>query len=236
MEISEIFSDAFKYPLENVRAIGIYLLFSVVMMVGIVIVGFGIGLGSEINSPVLAAIFCILGLVLSILMLLLVEGYILDVMKTGINRVNIAPEIDFSRQISNGAKLIIVAMIYIGIPLIIMALLANINGYLVIVGLILLIIALFVVIMAECRLAKTDSLGEALDIGGAINDISKIGTGKVIGTILIIILLTIAISVFTGVIEQISETLGAILSIILTLYISFVQCRAYGLLYSNLDE
>lgn len=102
-----------------------------------------------------------------------------------------------------------------------------------IVAFILFIIFTFFLTMAEGRLAKTGSLGEALNIPEAAKDISRIGVGKVIAVILLIFIVI-------SVIETILNTLYgnvpqlSILSIIVTPYLSFFSQRASGLLYSDI--
>lgn len=231
----EIIADALKYPIENIRAIGIYLLFSIVMIIGLVIIGIGIGVGSEMNSYALSVLICAIGVIITALMLFLIQGYVLDVVKTGINRENEAPQIDFIRQLSNGLKLFVVALIYIGIPVIIMALLTKIHPYLSFLGIIIYIVAIFACIMAQCRLAKTDRLSEALNVPEAIKDISRVEIKKFIMLLLILAAIGFVLSLISSFIQRYSSPIGSILTVIFTLFMAFVQSRAYGLLYSNIE-
>ena len=98
MEIGEILIDAFKYPLENIKAMGIYLILVIATAMVMVIPGIVIGIGSKQDSFPLSIIACIFGFIILMILLLLLEGYLLDVVKTGINRGNKLPEIDFKRQ------------------------------------------------------------------------------------------------------------------------------------------
>ena len=101
-----------------------------------------------------------------------------DVIKIAINREDNAPEIDPVRQIINGIKLFILAIIYIIIPIIIMAILSAINETLALLGLILgfilLIVFAILLVIAQCRFAKTESLGEALNIGQRYGEFVKL--------------------------------------------------------------
>jgi hypothetical protein len=65
--------------------------------------------------------------------------------------------------------------------------------------------------MAKCRLAKTDNLGDALAIGEAIGDISKVGLGKIIGTVLVIVIILVIVAFIIGLISNANATIGNIL-------------------------
>ena len=84
--------------------------------------------------------------------------------------------------------------------------------------------------MANARLAKTDSLGEALNIPEAFRDISKIGYANVIGVVLIMVIIFIVIN---GILTAVPFL--AILNIIVSPYLMFAMARANGLLYSEVE-
>ena len=236
MKISEILIDAFKYPIENAKALMIYLLLLIAGGMGLFIIGIGIGIGNITESPIIAAIIAIIGFIEFIIMLLLMEGYVLDVVKIGIYRENKSPEIDFSRQILNGLKLLVLALIYVGISIIIIAILVNIHPYLIILGILIYVVAIFSFIMAQCKLAKTDSLTEALNIDVAIKDISKIGILKVVAIVVIFSVISYALTAVTNIIQQYSTIVSLLLAMIFTIYLGFAQSRGYGLLYSHIEE
>ena len=87
--------------------------------------------------------------------------------------------------------------------------------------------------MARCRLAKTDSLGEALAVGEAIGDISRVGIGKLITAILIIIIIAVVILFVTGIVARINTILGNVLLGIAMVYLVLFYHRVIGLLYSE---
>lgn len=102
-----------------------------------------------------------------------------------------------------------------------------------IIGFILFVIFGFLEIMGQCRLAKTDSLGYAVNIPEAFRDIGRIGFGKVIGlTVLIFVIILVINSIISGLNAYIAGF--SILSIIVTPYLSFFAARASGLLYSDI--
>ena len=102
-----------------------------------------------------------------------------------------------------------------------------------IVAFILFVIFGFLETMGQCRLAKTDSLGYAVNIPEAFRDIGRIGFGKVIGlTVLIFVIILVINCIISGLNAYIAGF--SILSIIVTPYLSFFAARASGLLYSDI--
>ena len=102
-----------------------------------------------------------------------------------------------------------------------------------IVAFILFVIFGFLETMGQCRLAKTDSLGYAVNIPEAFRDIGRIGYGKVLA---VIILIFVIIAVINVVITGLNSYIGgfSIISIIVTPYLIFFSARATGLLYSDI--
>ena len=237
MEIGEIITDSLKYPINNIKALIIYIVLGIVAGLVLVLTGVGVGAGAIANSAAATGIVGIIGIIIFFLIYLLILGYELDVINFGIERRDDAPEIDFARQITNGIKWYITCFIYMLIPTIIMIILSYLNQTLgLIVGIILFIIAAFALLMAQCRLAHTDSLGEALNIPEAIKDITKVGIIKIIAVFLILVILGFVVSFILGlfsVLGDVGTYIGAILSGIFTIYLAFVVFRASGLLYSD---
>ena len=101
------------------------------------------------------------------------------------------------------------------------------------IALVLFIIFSFFHYMANARLANTDSLGEALNIPEAFRDLSRIGYGKVIATV---ILMVIIVSAITGILSFVYGKIPmlSILNIIVTPFLMFALNRANGLLYSDI--
>ncbi len=238
MEIGEIISDAAMYPINNVKALVIYVVLGIVAFLALIITGVGL-IGAGEATGLLSGglgILGIVGIIIAIAIFALIVGYMLDVVKIAINREDSAPEIDPVRQIINGIKLFILAIIYMIIPIIIMVILSAINETLgLILGFILLIVFDILLVIAQCRFAKTESLGEALNIGEVINDLKEIGIVKVLAIIIIIGIISYVLSAIATGIGNFSEIIGAILSGIVTIYTAFLQSRAYGLLYSDAE-
>lgn len=237
MEIMEIIMDAINYPLNHMKELGIYIgIMFVIFLILLLTIG-GVAVGASFDSTATVGIVGIIGIVLVLLICLLVEGYGLDVVKLGIERSDDAPSIDIARQVINGCKYIIMSIVYLIIPIIIMAILGAINDTLgLIVGIILLIIFGLALFMGACRLAETESLGYALNVKEAINDIMSVGIVKLLVILIIIIAIGSVLSLIAGLFSghgTIGDIISVIISALVSAYMFFFQNRAIGLLYSD---
>jgi hypothetical protein len=236
MEIGAIISDAISYPLNNVKAMLIYIALGIVAAL---VIGFTAGGVALTADNILAAGgIGLIGMIIALIIYLLISGYCLDIIKIGINKADDAPEIDFARQVINGIKYLIVCVVYLIIPFIIMIILSQINQTLgSIIGIILFIVFAFGLLMGICRLAKNESLGDALNIPEAIKDITKVGIVKILAIIVIFIVLTLIatliVSLF-GNLGDIGTIIGAIIQGIINVYLLFFYNRAVGLAYSDI--
>lgn len=237
MNIGEIISDALVYPFNNIKALVIYVVLGII---GAIIGGAAlVGIVGAFSSTGLASVgfdmIGIVGIIVFILILFLISGYTLDIIKYGIERRADGPGIDIARQISNAFKLIIVDIVYFIVPIIIAFVLGLFlrDWLLIIISLILFIVFALANFMAKCRLAKSDSLGEALAIGEAIGDITRVGIGKIIGTVIVIAIILLIVSFIIGLITNANNTIGSIILGIFSVYFLFFYNRAIGLLYSN---
>ena len=231
MEIGEIISDALHYPFGHVKALVIYMVLSFLVFL---IANFTLG-GATIAEAGGASIgiIGIIGLLLIIVIGLLMDGFALDIIKLGIERSDEEPQLDIVSQIINGIKYLITAIIYFIIPIIVMALLSAVNNTLgAIVGIILFIVFAFAFLMGECRLAKTDSLGYALNIGEAIKDITRIGVVKILAVLIIVAIVVLILNWISALLG--TGIIGSIVSAIIAAYIMFFTSRASGLLYSDI--
>ena len=237
MNIGEIIGDALAYPLHNIKALVLYIVLGII---GAVIGGAALlsiigaftttGWGGIAFSGL-----SIVGVIVFILILFLIAGYTLDIIKYGIERRDDGPGIDIGRQISNAVKLIVVDLVYYIIPAILTLILGLFlrDWLITVISIILFIVFTLANFMAKCRLAKTDSLGEALAIGEAIGDISRVGLGKILGTVILVVIILIIIAFILALISNFNATIGSILLGIVSVYFLFFYNRAIGLLYSN---
>lgn len=237
MNIGDIISDALAYPLHNVKALVLYIVLGIIAAIigGTAIVGFISAAGQKGLSSFALNGVGIVGMLIFIILLFLIEGYGLDIVKFGIERRDDGPGIDFGRQVSNAIKLIAVDIAYYLIPAIIIFVLGLFlrDWILTIISIILLIVFALANFMARCRLAKTDDLGSALAVGEAIGDISRVGIGRLLATVIIVIIIAVVIVLIVGLISKLNNTIGNILLGIAMVYLVFFYHRAIGLLYSD---
>ncbi len=235
MEIGEIIKDAIVYPFNNIKALIIYMIIGIVcgLLGGASLMG--VLLAAQGNNALAAGGFGFIGILILIIGGLLISGYGLDIVKFGIERRDDAPGIDIVRQILNAIKVFIVNIVYYIIPAIIGWLLTTLLGQgilTIIITLIIYIVFAFAQFMAICRLAKYDSLGEALAIGEAIGDVSRVGMLKVLLTIIAVFIIALIVALIIGVISQYNNIIGGILFGLFGVYVAFFYNRAIGLLYS----
>ncbi len=216
MEIMEIIMDAINYPLNHMKELGIYIgIMFVIFLILLLTIG-GVAVGASFDSVATVGIVGIIGIVLVLLICLLVEGYGLDVVKLGIERSDDAPSIDIARQVINGCKYIIMSIVYLIIPIIIMAILGAINDTL---GLIV-----------------AESLGYALNVKEAINDIMSVGIVKILVILIVIFVIGAILNIITGLFSghgTIGDILTLIIAAVVSAYMFFFRNRAIGLLYSD---
>lgn len=235
MEIGEIISDALVYPFQNIKALVLYVILGIIAGIAIAGTVAAVYAGALAKNPFVVLGSGIIGIIVSLFILFVISGYELDIVKYGINRDSDAPGIDFVRQFINGVKLFIVNVVYFIIPIIIGAILAVIFQHWLsgLITAIISIIFAFAAFMGHCRLAKTEDLGNALAIGEAIGDISKVGIVKLLIFIIAIFIIAIVLSLIVGFINGWNSTVGGILMGILGVYLTFFVGRAVGLLYSS---
>ena len=236
MEITEIIGDALVYPLNNVKSLILYVIIGAItgILGGASLIAMATQVSS--NNVVAAGGFGFIGILVMIIGSLLISGYGLDIVKYGIERRDDGPRIDIVRQVLNAIKLIVVSFVYYIIPAIVAWLLFTLLGKgiltLIIVAIIYIVFA-FAQFMAVCRLAKYDSLGEALSIGEAIGDISKVGMLKVLITVIAVFIIGFIIAFICALIYNYHNIIGGLLLGIFGVYAIFFYNRAIGLLYSE---
>ena len=239
MGVGDIIGDAIAYPFKNVKALVLYAILGIIAgAIG------GASLLSIIKTATSQGLagwafggLSIVGIIVFILVVFLIEGYGLDIIKFGIERRDDTPGIDFGRQVANAFKLIVVSIVYYVVPSIIIFVLGLFlrDWILTILSIIIFIVFTLANFMAKCRLAKTDSLGEALAIGQAIGDISRVGLLKILATVIVIAIILIVVAIILGFIANINDLIGSILLGIFAVYFVFFYNRAVGLLYSEAE-
>ncbi len=237
MDIGGIIGDALAYPFHNIKALVLYVVLGIIGAIigGASLLGMLGAVGSTGWSSFAFSGVGIVGIIVFILILFLIEGYALDIIKFGIERRDDGPGIDVGRQISNAIKLIVVDFVYYIVPAIITFVLGLFlrDWIMTIISLILFILFALANFMAKCRLAKTDSMGDALAIGEAIGDISKVGFLKIIATVIIIAIILIIAAIIIAWIGNMNNIVGSVLLGLFAVYFVFFYNRAIGLLYSD---
>jgi hypothetical protein len=235
MELGEIFSDALVYPFNNIKALVIYLVLGIIL--GIAVSGTVAAMASGVAVNNLWAVIGsgVIGFIVALVLGFMITGYELDIIKYGIERSSRGPEIDFIRQFFNGVKVFVVQIVYMIIPIIIAAIMAIIFQHWLstIINFIVSVIFGLALMMAQCRLAKTEDLSDALAIGEAIGDISNVGIVNLLIFIIAIALISVVLLFICGLIAQWNSIVGGILIGIVVIYLVFFGGRALGLLYSN---
>lgn len=129
MEIMEIIKEAFLFPSQNLEKLAIYILLtfvSVILFAGGVITG-AFGFMDSSAYLILSVILLIIGIVVA----LIITGYQIDLLKSGIDHDELAPGFDWKNNLITGIKMLVVSIVYFIIPAIvvaIMALITNIPG------------------------------------------------------------------------------------------------------------
>lgn len=132
MEIMEIIKEAFLFPSQNLEKLAIYIVLTFVM--GLFIAGGVVsGVFAAIDNSVYFVITAILGII-AIIIALIISGYQVGIIKSGIDQVEEAPGFDWKNDLVTGIKALIVSIVYFIIPAIIIsiiALITNIPGQII---------------------------------------------------------------------------------------------------------
>ncbi|MDO5859151.1 DUF4013 domain-containing protein [Methanobrevibacter sp.] len=126
MEIMDIIKEAFIFPSQNLEKLVIYILLTFVM--GIVIAG-GIVAGVfgayyDVAYLAITAILAVVALIIS----LIISGYQVGILKSGIDKVDDAPSFDWKNDLVTGILLLVVSIVYFIIPAVIIAIVALITN------------------------------------------------------------------------------------------------------------
>ena len=125
MEIKEIIMDSFQFPANNLKALAIYI--AITFVVGILAFGGIFSLVGIENSGLYAA-FAFILFILAVIIGFILAGYEIDIIKTGIDLEDLAPDFDWKNDLIRGIKAIIVAIVYFIIPAIITLIIAFITN------------------------------------------------------------------------------------------------------------
>jgi hypothetical protein len=235
MDLGEIVKDSLLYPLNNIKSLIIYAILGII--VGVVVGSSLVAMVAAIDAGhvvgTLASGF--IGFIVALFVGFMLSGYELDIIKYGIERRDDSPAIEPLRQFLNGVKVLIVMLIYYVIPLIIIAILGLFfqSWVIYVISFILAIVFGLAQFMAQCRLAKTEDLVDALAIGQAIGDISRVGIVRLLLFLVMIFVIVFILFLICAFIINWNSTVGGIILGVLSVYLVFFTGRATGLLYSD---
>lgn len=132
MEITEIIKEAFIFPSQNLEKLAIYIVLTFVLALlavfGVITALLGINDGSFYF--VLTFILLILGIIVA----LIITGYQVGVLKSGIDHDESAPSLELKNDFITGLKMLAVSIVYFIIPAIvgwIMVFITNIPGQII---------------------------------------------------------------------------------------------------------
>ena len=244
MNLSEIIKDSISYPIHNIKSLLVYMVLGV--LIGVVGVLSGIsGIATGTINFGAGIVIGVIGIIVMLCIYFLMLGFSLDIIKMGISKSEDAPKVEFSRQIINGLKYIVVGIFYLIVPILIVVVASFIfkSWLVMVIGIVLAIIFAFLLVMGECRLAKTESLSQALSVGESISDLQEIGVGKVVSTmivaeivgIVVAVVISFIVSLILGLFgsSNIVNVIGLLISLIIVSWLLFYNNRVMGLLYSN---
>ena len=245
MEIGDIISKSFKYPLNNgtqfMKVAVLYLLLIVPVFFSVLMIIFA-------NSSAIL-VSAIITIICYLIFTLIIGGYFLSVMKEGISSSNLMPEYDFAKNIVDSIKVWVLGLLFSLIPGIIIGILLLIvtkfassetvfGGIICIafIALILEIIFCMFLSISLLRLANYDSLSEALNFSAIKEDLRAIGIGNLIVLLVVLGIISGAILFITGFLIFI-PIVGTIIYIMFIVpYTYLAVCYGLGLMYSEIVQ
>lgn len=254
MNINDIINDALHYPLsdyKNFLVLGLpNLILSIVFFVLIIQ---AVGLDSISNLPpesiISSPIFTrfiytiMLFIIVSFIGVIIIEGIQISVIRETIRGNDVLPKLKVVDNFVDGLKCLVLSIIYFMVITLIYIVLSFISitlfkdyaGFVIIILTVLLIITMiflsFIFITALCRLAETNSLGEALNIRNVYEISKNIGFRKIFAVMVFSILLSFVISIIGSVLGYIPIIGFFISSYVLYTFLLLASSRSYGLMY-----
>ena len=128
----DIIKEAFIFPSNNLEKLAIYIVLTFVL--GLIVAGGVITTVAGVNNSSVYLILAAILFIISIIVALIISGYQLAILKSGIDLDDEAPSFDWKNDLITGIKLIIVNIVYMIIPAIIVgivALITNVPGNMV---------------------------------------------------------------------------------------------------------
>ena len=237
MGLSDIITDAIKYPFLDIKKFLIVGVISLLAGISNIFIAFGV------NNFALNAIATVIGLIFA----LILSGYALNVIKNGIYYSDEIPDFDWVNDFINGIKVLVIGLVYFIIPLIILILFAGIGGVIgsglnhlaeamgvsLIIAIIIAIIFAIFEIIAIARFANTGEFGAAFSFGEIFEEVKQIGIARIIGFLIFAIIIVIIAYVIISILALIPYVGIIIAQILIGGFVSLFYNRAIGLLYAE---
>ena len=248
MEIGEIISNSFKYPLSDANSFLRYAALFLLLVVPSLIMT----IGALAKNTAVTGVGFILMLACYVIFVLILEGYLLSVMKEGISQSALIPPYQIGKNIVDTFKTWVLSFVYSIVPVVIITILffvlfgslqsatpQNMNAIsanMAIIGIVALILyVIFGILLSigTLRLANTDSLSEGLNFSAVIEDLKGIGIGKFIVTDIVMGIIGGAILGFGALLILIPLVGFIIYVFFLVPFVSLAIAYGLGLLYSE---
>lgn len=126
MEIIDIIKESFVYPSNDLAKLAIYIAFTfvstILVFLGILLLGMGL---------TQSAIYAVIGIILfigAIVVAFILSGYLISIVKSGINHDENLPEFQWKENLITGVKYLVVNIVYFIIPAIIVLIVGGITN------------------------------------------------------------------------------------------------------------
>ena len=256
MKISEILINSLKYPMDDEENFKYVMLFSGILVVGSLLYSLMTGIGFCFESNAASALIIIGALLYAVCCFaygLVFPGYLISVVREGIDQTGVIPAFEFGQNIIDTIKFWILGFIYNIVPIILTVIVlvifvfvggsfssASSAGSPVVLLLIIALIILAVVFVffellfaiGALRFAKYESLSEALSISECWAELKEVG--------LKLVLLVVAIAVIqlgvliASLLLWFIPVVGLVISMMIVMpFIRLFGAYALGSLYSE---
>lgn len=244
MDVGKIVSNSLKFPFRNIKKLPILCILFILVAI--------IPIGMILDNRYVV----ICGVIAFFIFILIVPGYLLSFVRVGVNESAMFPSVSFADDIYNTIRLFVLRIAYMIVPALVFFIAfstlgvsgigmlkdINVHGFLLTMGLALIIILIIYVLFevllffAKARLAYLNSLTEALKVHKVIGDIRTIGIFKIIKWLLFMVVLMIVASFVTSWIMAIPYVGFLIYICIVIPILESIGNYSLGLLYSNIAE
>lgn len=244
MDVGKIVSSSLKYPFRNIKKLPILF----ILFISAAIIPIGMLFDNRYIT--------IFGVIAFFLFILIAPGYLFSMVKIGLNESSVMPSLSFKKNIYDSIRLIVLRIVYMIVPALVFFIVLstlgasgikmlyelNIGGFLLSLGLILIIVLViyllfeFLLFFAKARLAYRDSLPEALNMYKVVIDIKTIGIFNIIKWLLFMVILLIVASFISSWVIAIPYVGMLIYMGVVIPILESIGNYSLGLLYSNITK